>query len=101
MLIAVRSNERAAAAAGINVAATKMLGFGLSAFIAGIGGGLFAYQQQNVSPPSFAVFASLSLLAVTYVASVGRIAGAVVAGVMLTSNGLLGAANHKAVRVGQ
>src|SRR4051794_6557288 len=101
MMIAVRSNERAAAAAGINVAATKMLGFGLSAFIAGIGGGLFAYQQQTVSAPSFAVFTSLSLLAVTYVASVGRIAGAVVAGVMLTSTGLFVTAIDKAFGVGK
>ena len=49
MFIAVRSNERAAAAVGINVARTKLLAFGLSAFIAGLGGGLFAYQQQTVS----------------------------------------------------
>jgi ABC-type branched-subunit amino acid transport system permease subunit len=101
MLIAVRSNERAAAAAGINVAAAKMLGFGLSAFIAGIGGCLFAYQQQTVSAPSFAVFTSLSLLAVTYVASVARIAGAVVAGVMLTSTGLLVTALDNAFNVGK
>ena len=101
MLIAVRSNERAAAAAGINVAAAKMLGFGLSAFIAGIGGCLFAYQQQTVSAPSFATFTSLSLLAVTYVASVGRIAGAVVAGVMLTSTGLLVTALDNAFNVGK
>jgi ABC-type branched-subunit amino acid transport system permease subunit len=101
MMIAVRSNERAAAAAGINVAAAKMLGFGLSAFIAGIGGCLFAYQQQTVSAPSFAVFTSLSLLAVTYVASVGRVAGAVVAGVMLTSTGLFVSAIDKAFGVGK
>ena len=54
MFIAVRSNERAASAVGINVARTKLLAFGLSAFIAGLGGGLFAYQQQTISPPSFA-----------------------------------------------
>jgi ABC-type branched-subunit amino acid transport system permease subunit len=101
MMIAVRSNERAAAAAGINVAAAKMLGFGLSAFIAGLGGTLFAYQQQTVSPPSFAVFTSLSLLAVTYVASVARIAGAVVAGVMLTSTGLFVSAIDKWFGVGK
>jgi ABC-type branched-subunit amino acid transport system permease subunit len=101
MFIAVRSNERAAAAVGIDVARTKLLAFGLSAFIAGLGGGLFAYQQQTISPPSFAVFASLSLLAVTYVAGVGRIAGAVVAGVMLSSTGLLVTALDKAFNVGK
>jgi len=101
MLIAVRSNERAAAAAGISVARAKLLAFGLSAFIAGIGGGLFAFEQQNISPPSFAVFTSLSLLAITYVASVGRIAGAVVAGIMLSANGFFVTAMDKAFHVGK
>jgi|tagenome__1003787_1003787.scaffolds.fasta_scaffold20971373_1 ABC-type branched-subunit amino acid transport system permease subunit len=101
MFIAVRSNERAAAAVGINVARTKLLAFGLSAFIAGLGGCLFAYQQQTISPPSFAVFTSLSLLAVTYVAGVGRIAGAVVAGVMLSGTGLLVTALDKAFNIGK
>ncbi len=101
MFIAVRSNERAASAVGINVARTKLLAFGLSAFIAGLGGGLFAYQQQTISPPSFAVFPSLSLLAVTYVAGVGRIAGAVVAGIMLSGTGLMVTALDKALNIGK
>ena len=101
MFIAVRSNERAAAAAGIDVARTKLLAFGLSAWIAGLGGALLAYQQQVVSPPSFAVFTSLSLLAVTYVAGVGRIAGAVVAGVLMSNTGLMVTAMDKAFGVGK
>jgi ABC-type branched-subunit amino acid transport system permease subunit len=101
MFIAVRSNERAASAVGIDVARTKLLAFGLSAFIAGLGGGLFAYSQQTISPPSFAVFTSLGLLAVTYVAGVGRIAGAVVAGIMLSSTGLLVTAMDKAFSIGK
>jgi ABC-type branched-subunit amino acid transport system permease subunit len=101
MFIAVRSNERAAAAVGIDVARTKLFAFGLSAFIAGLGGGLFAYQQQTISPPSFAVFTSLSLLAITYVAGVGRIAGAVVAGIMLSSTGFMVTAMDKAFNVGK
>jgi ABC-type branched-subunit amino acid transport system permease subunit len=101
MFIAVRSNERAASAVGIDVARTKLLAFGLSAFIAGLGGGLTAYAQQTVTAPSFAVFTSLSLLAVTYVAGVGRIAGAVVAGVMLSSTGLMVTALDKAFNIGK
>jgi ABC-type branched-subunit amino acid transport system permease subunit len=101
MFIAVRSNERAASAVGIDVARTKLLAFALSAFIAGLGGGLYAYAQQTVTAPSFAVFTSLSLLAVTYVAGVGRIAGAVVAGVMLSSTGLLVTALDKAFNIGK
>jgi ABC-type branched-subunit amino acid transport system permease subunit len=101
MFIAVRPNERAAAAVGIDVARTKLLAFGLSAFIAGLGGALFAYDQQTISPPSFAVFTSLSLLAVTYVAGVGRIAGAVVAGIMLSGTGLMVTALDKAFNIGK
>jgi ABC-type branched-subunit amino acid transport system permease subunit len=89
MMIAVRSNERAAAAAGINVARTKLLAFALSAFIAGLAGCLYAYSAQNVSPAAFSAFNSVTLLAVVYIASVGRISGAVVAGIMLSANGLL------------
>src|SRR6478752_2619163 len=101
MFIAVRSNERAASAVGINVARTKMLAFGLSAFIAGLGGGLFAYDQQTITGASFAVFTSLTLLAITYVAGVGRIAGAVVAGVMLAGTGLLVTALDNQFNIGK
>lgn len=89
MLIAVRSNQRAAAAAGIDVARAKLFAFALSAWIAGVGGCLYAYQAMNVSPPTFNTFNSLSLLAIVYIGSVGRISGAVVAGIMLSSTGLM------------
>jgi ABC-type branched-subunit amino acid transport system permease subunit len=101
MFIAVRSNERAASAVGIDVARTKLLAFGLSAFIAGLGGGLFAYDQQTITGSTFAVFTSLTLLAIAYVAGVGRIAGAVVAGVMLAGTGLLVTALDNAFNIGK
>jgi ABC-type branched-subunit amino acid transport system permease subunit len=89
MFIAVRSNENAAAAVGVNVARTKLFGFGISAFIAGIAGGLLAYQQININPASFTSWTSLTILAIAYVGGVGRIAGAVAAGVLLAGNGLM------------
>jgi ABC-type branched-subunit amino acid transport system permease subunit len=88
MLLAVRSNERAAGSVGINVAQAKLMAFGLAAFIAGIGGALTGYQQGELTPDGFAAFTSLGLLAIVYVAGVGRIAGAVVAGVMFAAAGL-------------
>ena len=48
-MLAVRSNERAAAAAGINVRNTKLAGFGIAAFIAGMAGALYAYNFGSVS----------------------------------------------------
>jgi ABC-type branched-subunit amino acid transport system permease subunit len=87
--LAVRSNERAAASVGIDVARTKLFAFGIAAFIAGIGGGLLAYQQGNVNAATFTTFTSLTILAITYVGGVGRITGALAAGALLASNGLL------------
>ena len=88
MLLAIRSNERAAGSVGINVAQGKLMAFGLAAFIAGIGGALTGYMQGELTSDSFAAFASIGLLAIVFVAGVGRIAGAVVAGVMFSAAGL-------------
>jgi ABC-type branched-subunit amino acid transport system permease subunit len=88
MLLAVRSNERAAASVGINVAQAKLMAFAIAAFIAGIGGALTGYQQGTLTSDGFATFVSLGLLAIVYVAGVGRISGAVFAGIMMSSTGL-------------
>ena len=88
MLLAIRSNERAAGSVGINVAQGKLMAFALAAFIAGIGGALTGYAQGELTADSFAAFTSISLLAIVFVAGVGRIAGAVVAGVMFSAAGL-------------
>ncbi|RLV49972.1 ABC transporter [Nocardioides mangrovicus] len=101
MLVAVRSNERAASAVGIRVAPVKLYVFALSAFLSGLGGGLLAYEQSSVSSSTFTAQASLSLLALVYVAGVGRIAGAVVAGIMFASDGLFVSFLDKTLHVGQ
>jgi ABC-type branched-subunit amino acid transport system permease subunit len=88
MLLAVRSNERAAASVGINIAQAKLMAFAIAAFIAGIGGALTGYQQGTLTADGFSTFVSLSLLAVVYVAGIGRISGAVFAGIMMSATGL-------------
>jgi ABC-type branched-subunit amino acid transport system permease subunit len=88
MLLAIRSNERAAGSVGINVAQAKLMAFGLAAFIAGVGGALTGYMQGELTPDSFAAFTSIGLLAIVFVAGVGRIAGAVVAGILFSAAGL-------------
>ncbi|HEY6525639.1 MAG TPA: ABC transporter permease [Solirubrobacteraceae bacterium] len=87
--LAVRSNERAAASIGIDVGRAKLAAFAIAAFIAGIGGGLLAYQQQNINSASFTLWTSLTILAITYVGGVGRITGALAAGALLASNGVV------------
>jgi len=85
--LAVRSNERAAAATGINVASAKVLAFGLSAFIAGIGGALSGYRFGSVTPQYFGAFASLTFLAFAYLGGIASVSGGVVAGI-IAPNGL-------------
>jgi branched-chain amino acid transport system permease protein len=81
--LSLRANERAAAAAGINVARTKLLAFGLSAAIAGIGGVMLAFKQVEVSSANFPYAASLALLAFAYLGGITSINGAVVGGTLV------------------
>jgi ABC-type branched-subunit amino acid transport system permease subunit len=80
--LAVRSNERAAAAAGVDVARAKLAAFSTSAVLAGLGGCLLAYQRLTITADSFGVFNSLSLLALTYLAGIAVVPGALTAGVL-------------------
>lgn len=80
--LAVRANERAAASAGIDVRLVKIVGFALSAFIAGIAGCLLGYATGRISATSFEVLAGLSILAVAYLGGITSWAGALVAGAL-------------------
>jgi branched-chain amino acid transport system permease protein len=88
LLLAVRANERAAAAVGVDVTAARLQAFALSAFLAGLAGALLGYQQGALSYGSFGVFVSLAYLAVAYLGGIAGIAGAVVGG-LLVPNGLV------------
>lgn len=88
-MLAVRGNERAAAAVGINVARTKTYAIVLSSLIAGIGGGLLGYQQGVLSEPSFTTLASVGILAVAFVGGLGQVRGAVSAGIAVAAGGLI------------
>lgn len=81
--LAVRSNERAAAAAGIDVAGTKVLAFALAAFIAGLGGALSGYRFGSVTPQYFGAFASLTFLAFAYLGGIATVSGAIMAGLII------------------
>src|SRR5215469_7747266 len=81
-MLAVRANERAAAAVGINVRSTKLLGFSLSAGMAGVGGVLLAYQYGWITPASYDTFTSLALIAFAYISGITTVAGAVSGGLI-------------------
>lgn len=81
--LATRSNERAAAAAGVNVSATKVLAFGTSAFVAGIAGALSSYRFGAVNPEYFGGLQSLTFFAFAYLGGISGVAGAVAAGFLV------------------
>jgi branched-chain amino acid transport system permease protein len=81
-MLAVRSNERAAAAAAINPRTVKFAGFGIAAFIAGVAGVLYAYNFGSVSADRFDAITALSLIAFAYVGGITLISGAVFAGLI-------------------
>ena len=75
-MLAVRSNERAAAAVGVNVARTKLIAFGISAFLAGVAGVLYAYNYGSVSADSYTLALGLSFIAFVLMFGVGSVSGA-------------------------
>jgi branched-chain amino acid transport system permease protein len=87
-MLAVRSNERAAAAAGINVRNTKLVAFTVSALIAGVSGALYAYNFGTVSTDLFGSVNSLVIIAYAYFGGITMITGALFAGLGATE-GLL------------
>ncbi len=88
-LLAVRTNERAAAAIGVNVFEAKLYAFTLSAGIAGLGGVLLAFSSQSIQYKDlYTSGASISVLVLTVIGSAGYVAGPMV-GSLLASGGLV------------
>jgi branched-chain amino acid transport system permease protein len=81
-MLAIRSNERAAAAAGVNVRNVKLAAFGISSFIAGIGGSLYGYNFSSVTVTRFSALTALSLIAFAYVGGITMVSGAIFAGLI-------------------
>jgi len=87
-MLAVRADERSAAAAGINVVKVKLIAFAIAAFIAGLGGSLLAYQLGNVTFQDFDAFLGLVTFSVVVVAGITSVSGGILAGV-ISSGGIL------------
>ncbi|MEM7094436.1 MAG: ABC transporter permease [Actinomycetota bacterium] len=87
-MLAVRANERAAAAVGVNITGTKLLGFGISAFIAGMAGVVMAYSVTVLNVSTWSPFGGITNLTLLFIGGVGSIAGALI-GAALIPAGLL------------
>ncbi len=80
--LAVRANERAAAAAGIKVSRTKLLAFAIAAGLAGIGGVMLGFKQNDVSSANFVYQSSIVFLAFAYLGGITSINGAIIGGLL-------------------
>jgi branched-chain amino acid transport system permease protein len=76
--MAIRDNEIAASAMGVNVALYKTLAFGVSAGITGVAGGLSAIAVQFVAPDSFTITLAIQLFLGMVVGGVGWLPGSIV-----------------------
>jgi ABC-type branched-subunit amino acid transport system ATPase component/ABC-type branched-subunit amino acid transport system permease subunit len=93
-MLAVRANERSAAAAGINVVRIKLIGFAIGAFIAGISGCLMAYMQTNVTFETFDALVGLLIFSTVFVAGITSVSGAILGGLGASGGILFVATNH-------
>jgi len=76
--MAIRDNEIAASAMGVDVALYKTLAFGVSAGITGVAGGLGAIAVQFVAPDSYTIQLAISLFLGMVVGGVGWLPGSIV-----------------------
>ena len=83
-MLAVRANERAAAAAGINVARVKITAYAISSFIAGTAGWMYAYNFGSVSAARFGFLIALGFVAFAYIGGITMVSGAVIGGLVAT-----------------
>jgi branched-chain amino acid transport system permease protein len=81
--VAIREDELAAAAMGINTVAYKLLAFGIGASVAGGSGTIQAHVATQVSPDSFVFMQSVLLLAAVVLGGMGTVPGALVGAAIL------------------
>ena len=83
-LFAIRDDEVAAEALGVDTTRYKVLAFVLGAFFAGVAGGLFAHFLSYLNPSSFTFLKSIEVIAMVVLGGMGSISGSVLAAILLT-----------------
>ena len=83
--LAIRQNERAASAMGIEIFPLKLLAFSVSSFFAGVGGALFAYNTGTITPTLFNLTLSMEFFAVIIIGGIGSISGSMVGALVIVS----------------
>ena len=83
--IAIREDEIAAKAMGINVRNVKLLAFAMGASFGGVAGAMFASFQGFISPESFSLTESIAVLAMVVLGGIGHIPGVVLGAILLAA----------------
>jgi branched-chain amino acid transport system permease protein len=83
-ILALRDDEIAAEAMGVRVSHYKVVAFMISAFFAGIAGGLFAHYQGFVDPNSFGFTQSVEMVIMVVIGGMGSLSGSVVGALLVT-----------------
>ena len=83
--VAIREDEIAAKAMGINTRNVKLLAFAMGASFGGVAGAMFAAFQGFVSPESFSLTESIAVLAMVVLGGMGHIPGVVLGGIILAA----------------
>jgi branched-chain amino acid transport system permease protein len=81
--MAIREDEIAAKAMGINTRNMKLLAFGMGATFGGVSGAMFAAFQGFVSPESFSLMESVMIVAMVVVGGIGHLPGVIVGALLL------------------
>ena len=82
--LAVRDDEIAAEAMGINTTKYKVLAFVIGAFFAGVAGGLYAHFKQFIHPEGFNFLKSIDIVVMVILGGMGSTAGVCLAAILLT-----------------
>ncbi len=83
--MAIREDEIAAKAMGINTRNMKLLAFGMGATFGGVSGAMFAAFQGFVSPESFSLMESVMIVAMVVLGGMGHLPGVILGAVMLSA----------------
>jgi branched-chain amino acid transport system permease protein len=82
--ISIRDADIAAETIGVNLVFYKTLAFAVSAFYAGIGGGLYAFVLRFIEPELFSIFMSVMFLTMAVVGGLGSILGSIAGAALLS-----------------
>lgn len=82
--VALREDEVAAAATGINTTSTKLLAFAIGASVSGLAGAFYGSIVTIVSPDDFSFSVSVSILSIIVLGGIGNITGVIVGSFVLT-----------------